>query len=204
MIVTYFGLKNWHNFREMNFEIDPVVYFVGLKPFEESHLLDAFLFLHTVAKSESGGLQAALRERGGIKKICGTHGRPDQDIFILMKLADSAKSDAIKWTYELAFKSEGNGKRRVLVAHERVMRDNEELFYRPNDSDILDAKRLTQTFLEKVSENTEFRTIAKFLSSTSYVRRVPQIIRFSDEMPTRVAKSRRKKNEPDFAAMFDL
>ena len=51
---------------------------------------------------------------------------------------------------------------------------------RPNVDDKKDIERLKQTYLEQVNTNLEFRDIAKFLDSVSYIHLVPQLIRYAD------------------------
>jgi predicted ATPase len=48
---------------------------------------------------------------------------------------------------------------------------------RPDDHDIEDAERLTQTALEQISENKAFRDIANHFAQIRYSHLVPQIIR---------------------------
>jgi AAA domain, putative AbiEii toxin, Type IV TA system len=61
-----------------------------------------------------------------------------------------------------------------------VVRDGEILLDRPNKDDNSDPARLSQTFLEQVNVNRDFRTIADFLKNIRYRHIVPQLIREPD------------------------
>jgi predicted ATPase len=63
---------------------------------------------------------------------------------------------------------------------ERVLSGNRELLARPNDDDAADPARLTQTFLEQVKVNREFREMATFFASIRYLHIVPQLVREPD------------------------
>jgi predicted ATPase len=182
LIIKHADLRNWHNFGQLYLDFNRRVYIYRLDEISQSNLMDAFKFLHTVAKPIGGGLQAALHERGGIDKLYGSQGR-DEDISISIELVDTTDSDRIEWCYELAFKSESKDEPRVLITRERITRNGEDLFWRPNDRDRHDDERLTQTFLEQVNENVKFRSVVKFLSSSLYLYRIPQILCFCDELP---------------------
>jgi hypothetical protein len=166
MIITHLELKNWRNCGEMSF--DPYIYGAEIGGFHVLDLLEGFHFLYFVAIPIGGGLQYALSFKG-IREIYGRTANQDRDIFILMRLTESQDPDATNWSYELAFKLDRNNrKKQLLVTHERVTRNNEELFCRPDSNDLLDEERLTQTFLEQVNENAKFRALAKFFASESY------------------------------------
>jgi predicted ATPase len=54
------------------------------------------------------------------------------------------------------------------------------LLDRPNQDDKDDPARLSQTFLEQVNVNREFREIATFFASIRYLHIVPQLVREPD------------------------
>ncbi|MDR2219001.1 MAG: AAA family ATPase [Methylobacillus sp.] len=188
MIVTHIELTNWRNFREMDLNFDTRAYIIGANASGKSNLLDVFRFLRTVAKPTGGGLQAALRERGGMGKLRSLHARSNPAVAIVVELAESLDPEAKRWIYELAFKS-GKGKQRVLITRERVVCDGTELFSRPNKADEIDDERLTQTYLEQINENADFRDLAEFFSATTYLHLVPQLLKFSDEISGRIVEN---------------
>ena len=87
------------------------------------------------------------------------------------------------WRYSLAFRSEGKGKRLVLVSRERVedLRVGAVLLDRPhNPEDQADPERLTETSLEQVNANKEFREIAQFFGGLTYLHLVPQLLKHTE------------------------
>jgi hypothetical protein len=189
MIITHLELKNWRNLGEIGFY--PYIYIDRLSSSETENILDAFYFLHLIAQRGGGGLQGALYMNGSLNKIYGRNASREQDIFILIKLTDSQEPDAINWSYELAFKLQA--KKLLAVTRERVTRNNEELFCRPDSDDLLDEERLTQTFLEQVNANAKFRVLAKFFASDSYYDSLLKLQQYSDDIPTKYNIRRRKK-----------
>jgi len=89
-----------------------------------------------------------------------------------------AGDDSSRWTYELAFHQDNQG--RPLVRKERVLRGEAVLLERPDDEDRGDPARLTQTALEQVNVNQPFRDLAKFFESIRYLHIVPQLVREPD------------------------
>jgi hypothetical protein len=57
------------------------------------------------------------------------------------------------------------------------VRNGVEILNRPNADDEADPERRTQTYLEQVNVNREFRDIAEFFGSIHYLHIVPQLIR---------------------------
>jgi hypothetical protein len=58
-----------------------------------------------------------------------------------------------------------------------VTKDGVEVLRRPDEEDAADPERLTQTALEQISENREFRELSQFLTGVRYLHLVPQVIR---------------------------
>jgi len=63
------------------------------------------------------------------------------------------------------------------VKSESVFRDDEQLLERPDEDDEQDPARLSQTALEQVNENREFRAIAATFQVVSYMHILPQLVR---------------------------
>lgn len=89
-------------------------------------------------------------------------------------------ADKAKWIYRLGFKGEGKANNRFIVTEEYVEKDGAELLKRPDDNDKIDADRLTQTHLELTTENSKFRELSHFLSETTYLHLVPQLLKFAN------------------------
>ena len=67
---------------------------------------------------------------------------------------------------------------------EKVWKGDQLILNRPNVEDKKDIERLKQTYLEQVNTNLEFRDIAKYLDSVSYIHLVPQLLRYTDTFQT--------------------
>ncbi|MFT3886073.1 MAG: AAA family ATPase [Flavobacteriales bacterium] len=183
MIITRLHLKNWRNFKQVDVRLRERVYIVGPNASGKSNLLDVMRFLRDVTKSDGGGLQKAVKDRGGLKKLRCLMARRDPDVLIEVELAERADSEPI-WRYTLAFKSEGKGQHRLLVSKEKVLdlRTNKVLLDRPDKDDTVDKDRLTETHLEQINANKKFRPIAEFFSSVTYLHLVPQLLKHVDQM----------------------
>lgn len=189
MLFTNLKLKNWRNFSTVDVPLGPRVYLIGANAAGKSNLLDVFRFLRTVAQSEGGGLQKALKERGGIKKLRSLHARTDTEVRIEVEIAESMDEGSERWRYMLAFKPEGKGKQRLLVTEETVWRGNTRILSRPEPEDRQDTARLTQTFLEQINNNSAFRELGEFFAGTTYLHLVPQLLKHSDEISGRVIEN---------------
>lgn len=183
MLITRLKLKNWRNFKNVEINLRERVYVIGPNASGKSNLLDVFRFLRDIAKPDGGGLQKAVKERGGIKKLRCLLARKDPEISIEVELAEKmdAKPD---WRYILSFRSEGKGQQRLVVSREYVedLRNSKVLLDRPNDSDQKDTDRKTQTYLEQINTNGEFRVIAEFFSAVNYLHLVPQLLKHADQL----------------------
>ena len=69
---------------------------------------------------------------------------------------------------------------RPLIKRERVSKGGAEILVRPNQKDLEDPERLTQTYLEHVHANQDFRDVANFFQSVHYLHIVPQLVREPD------------------------
>jgi len=169
--------------------LGPRGFVIGANASGKSNFLDVFRFLRTVAQSDGGGLQKALKERGGLSKLRSLHARREPDVRIEIEVSELFEDPRPRWKYVLSFKSEGKGQQRVLVQEESVERDGEVLFSRPDKWDKSDPARLTQTFLEQINTNAKFRELVDFLSATTYLHLVPQLLKHSDEISGRIIEN---------------
>lgn len=184
MYLTKLRLRNWRNFREAEFGLREYTYLLGANASGKSNLLDVFRFLKDLSRAKGGGLQKAINDRGGIKKLRCLHARRDPDVLVEVQFADEFGSAEPLWEYTLSFKPEGKGAQRILVSQETVKRKGREILRRPNREDRDDSVRLTQTYLEQIQTNSEFREISDFFSEVSYLHIVPQLLKFSDKFGT--------------------
>ena len=182
MLITRLRLKNWRNFIQVDVPLRERAYLIGANASGKSNLLDALRFLRDVAKPDGGGFQKAVKDRGGIPKIRCLAARRDPKVLVEVELAESVDA-APKWRYRLEFRSEGKGLQRALVSAEHIQNlvTGWEL-ERPTSEDAADSARMTQTALEQIGLNQEFREIADFLSSLTYLHLVPQLLKHAEQM----------------------
>src|SRR5262245_61264602 len=119
MFISRLKLKNWRNFKSVDVSLRERVFVIGPNASGKSNLLDVLRFLRDVAKPKGGGLQRAVEARGGLTKLRCLLARRDPEVEVVIELADRPGEPPV-WRYELAFRSEGKGKQRVLVSKERV------------------------------------------------------------------------------------
>src|SRR5712691_197985 len=98
MIVTHLTAKNWRNFRRIDVDLRERQFIVGPNASGKSNFLDLFRFLRDIAKSEGGGLQKAIKDRGGVSKVRSLAARKDPEIVIEVTLAEAGGQPA-KWRY---------------------------------------------------------------------------------------------------------
>ena len=187
MIINRLIAKNWRNFQEVDVPLRERQFIVGPNASGKSNLLDIFRFLRDIVKTEGGGFQKAVRDRGGVSKIRCLAARRDPEVFIEIHIAETPAAST-KWRYGLGFRQETRGHRRILLTNEEVWKENELLLDRPDKDDAVDQDRLTQTFLEQVNMNAEFREIAQFLRNVTYLHLVPQLLRFADSIQGRIVE----------------
>jgi predicted ATPase len=180
MQVTRVKLKNWRNFRFFDAPLRDVTYVLGPNASGKSNFLDVFRFLRDVSKPAGGGLQAAVLTRGGISKLRCLHARKDPEICIDIELSESPDDQSPDWRYVLGFKSKG--KEHTLISREEVWHKGQQLFSRPDEQDLNDSVLLTQTRLEQIAANAEFRKLADFFGSITYLHLVPQLLKFADQL----------------------
>lgn len=183
MLISRLKLKNWRNFKNADVALRERAYFIGPNASGKSNLLDVFRFLRDVARPDGGGLQKSVKDRGGIAKLRCLLARKDPEVLIEIDISERSDEEPV-WRYTLAFKSEGQGLHRVLVSKERVedLRNAKVWIDRPGPDDKKDPARLTQTYLEQISTNREFRVVAEFLASITYLHLVPQLLKHADQL----------------------
>jgi len=189
MLITNLTLKNWRNFTHVDVALQKRQFIVGPNASGKSNLLDAFRFLRDIAKRQGGGLQQAVGKRGGIPKLRCLSARSDPEIMIGVDLSETENDSHPKWRYEIGIKQEQSGKHNPYVSCERVVNaSGETILARPNKDDKADKVRLSQTFLEQVNNNLDFREIHEYFEKISYLHLVPQLLRHADEIQGRVVE----------------
>ena len=181
MIVKRLIVKNWRNFRHADVLLRERQFIVGPNASGKSNLLDIFRFLRDIVKPDGGGFQKAVKARGGVSNIRCLAARQNPEVAIEVHLADNPDA-APTWRYALEFRQEPRGYRRTLLKHERVWKNGRLILNRPDANDNEDPERLTQTLLEQIYGNAEFREIAQFFRNVTYLHLVPQLLRFADSI----------------------
>lgn len=178
MFISHIILKNWRNFLSVDVGLGDRVFIVGPNACGKSNFLDVFRFLRDIAKP-GGGLQTAVKERGGVSKIRCLSARQNPKIEIEVHLSDYSSHQPI-WKYAIGITQQTRGYRQPILAYERVWKRNEIIVDRPDIDDEKDELRRTQTHLEQISANANFREIAKFFESVLYLHLVPQLLRYPE------------------------
>ena len=175
MRLTRLELRNWRNFQHAELDLEPRTFLVGPNAAGKSNLLDAIRFLHDIV-AVGGGFEDAVARRGGVSSLRCLEARRKPDVELTIHLGSVV--DEPKWQYTLGFGQ--SNQRKPLIKREHVVHDGDVLLDRPNEDDNSDPARLSQTFLEQVNVNRDFRTIAAFLKDIRYRHIVPQLIREPD------------------------
>ncbi|WP_314814960.1 AAA family ATPase [Arachnia propionica] len=175
MQITHVTAHNWRNFKNLDFAVADRLLIVGPNAAGKSNLLDLFRFLGDISR-KGGGLAAALEARGGLSRARCLFARNNHkgELAIMVDLRDGED----EWRYELAIKGKKGGHNHPIVVREIVTRNGSELLSRPDANDDRDPDQLTQTHLEQISANQEFRPIAEYFAKVNYFHLVPQMIRY--------------------------
>lgn len=173
--ITHVGLTNWRNFSQVEVELARRAFLVGPNASGKSNFLDAIRFLRDLV-AVGGGLQEAVRKRGGVSRLRCLAARRYPNIELKVHLGtDAAPSE---WEYGIAFTQDN--RQRPILEWERVVQQERVILERPDASDGDDPERLTQTYLEQVNANGSFRQVAEFFGTVRYLHIVPQLVREPD------------------------
>ena len=177
MQITRLKLKNWRNFTRVDLALKDRLFITGPNASGKSNLLDAFRFVRDIAKT-GGGLQEAVALRGGLTKIRCLAARRNPNVEIEVELKEGQSADSINWRYGIGLRQESRGMRRVLLTYEKVWKADSLILNRPDKEDKLDELRLTETHLEQITANREFRVLAEEFQKILYLHLVPQLLKF--------------------------
>lgn len=190
MIVRKIKLHNWKNFQNCDIELTERCFIIGSNASGKSNFIDALRFLRDIAK-QSGGLQSAVEERGGITKIRCLAARTRTNVSISVELGEPDMSSP-EWIYHLDFEHTGGGiiKNQVKIISEKVYSGtrNGYVLERTNLGDKEDEETLKYTHLEQVTANKEFREIQNFFQNIEYLNVVPQLVRESASLTQTIYK----------------
>ena len=212
---TRVRLENWRNFREAEVRLGKRAFLVGANASGKSNFLDALRFLRDIARPE-GGLSSALAQpgRGSFKNVRCLFARRPSTLTIDVDVGDD--SDLTLWSYTLVLQQHGGVRggpvtvEKEIVKHQGVLTLDET---RPDKTD--DWLSWTQTKLEQVQQNRDFRELAEFFTSIRYLHVVPQIVRdarrwivasedpYGGDLLRRIKETPKKSREPRLRRLRD-
>lgn len=178
---TALHLENWRNFTLVDVKLQQRAFLVGPNAAGKSNLLDALRFLHDLV-AVGGGFQEAVGKRGGVSKLRSLAARRYPDVAIRVNIGSD--DEPATWTYEVSFAQDN--RQRAFIKRERVTCNGVAIIDRPDDKDKADPERLTQTYLEQINANLEFRAVNDFLKTIRYLHIVPQLVREPDRSVGRI------------------
>lgn len=141
--LTQLRLENWRNFVSVELDLQRRVFLVGPNASGKSNFLDVFRFLHDLV-SVGGGFQEAVRKRGGVSSLSCLAARRHSELAVRVTIGTD--DQPATWRYELHFSQDTQ--ERPIIKSERVFKQGNEVFVRPDGSDKSDPARLSQTYLE--------------------------------------------------------
>jgi predicted ATPase len=179
MYINRIKLTNWKNFTDINVSLSERTFLVGPNAVGKSNLLDVFRFLRDIAR-DGGGLQEAVKQRGGLSKIRCLYARaPKTDVEIEIYISENEAAEPL-WQYSLGLTQKGYGaigETRAVLRFEKVQKNGDIILNRPAEIDDKDEELKQYTHLEQPTSNAEFRELADFFKSIDYQHIIPQLIR---------------------------
>lgn len=177
--------ENWRNFTKVEVDLERRVFLVGPNASGKSNLLDIFRFLHDIAAVGGGFQHAVQQDRGGVSRLRCLAARRYSDIAVRVHIGREGQES--EWEYELRFNQDNL--QRPILKSESVRHRGKDVLKRPLSDDEADPVRLTQTYLEQVNANKDFRDVVDFLATIRYLHVVPQLVREPE-------RSVGKRNDP--------
>jgi predicted ATPase len=174
MFVQQIEVENWKNFPKGEVKLSRRLFLIGPNASGKSNFLDILRFLRDLSISKGGGLLPAVEGRGGVSAIRCLAARRHSDILLQAEIKDDGPKNGT-WSYRLRFNQDNL--RRPLIKEEVVRHNGNVVLSRPDADDKSDSLRLTQTALEQITANKDFRPIVSFFQSISYQHLLPQVIR---------------------------
>jgi predicted ATPase len=172
---TRLKLVNWRNFRHAEVRLDRRAFFVGPNASGKSNLLEAIKFLRDLAKPVGGGLGAAVAERGGVLSVRCLHARGPTSAYVEIEVDVGDDDNPALWNYRLQF-TQRSREKFVSVRQEEVKHRGKTI-QKVSRGEASDGLAFSQTLIEQVKANEQFRELAAFFASVRYLHVVPQIVR---------------------------
>jgi len=93
----------------------------------------------------------------------------------------SRSAEGSRWRYRIEFNQDNQRTPRVRTEIVQDLRTGKRIVDRPDEEDREDDVLLTQTALEQILANREFRAVAEFFDSVWYQHIIPQVVRDPQE-----------------------
>ncbi|MCB9539827.1 MAG: AAA family ATPase [Myxococcales bacterium] len=173
MFISRIEIRNWRNFNQAEADLRRRVFLLGPNAAGKSNLLDLFRFLGELARD---GLRRSVERRGGIGPLRCLAARSVSDITITVILSND---DGPRWRYHLVFNRDAGTKAPVVKEEvvDRLGDPDAVVLNRPDAEDRADPLRRSQTALEQIIANRDFREVAEFFRAIDYLHLVPQVVR---------------------------
>ena len=184
MYVSRIELQNWKNFKSTEANLSRRCFFIGPNASGKSNLLDAFRFLRDLAQN---GLAQAVDDRGGVSSLRCLAARKSPSLAIDVILSEA--TDAPRWRYRIKFNQDPQRTPRVREEIVENLVTGQRIVDRPNADDHADEMLLTQTSLEQILANRQFREVSSFFESISYQHVIPQVVRKPQEFSSSPVKN---------------
>lgn len=209
---TRVKLTNWRNFRAAEVHLSGRAFFVGPNASGKSNFLDALRFLRDLVQPAGGGLGAAVERRGGLSRLHCLQARQTPYIEIDVDLGN--EENPTVWGYRLRFSMVGKEKL-VSVLQEEIKNNGKIIKNNQRPENPSDPLLYSQTLIQQVGQNKEFRDIADFFASIRYLHVVPQIVRdsrrasageedpFGGDLLRRMKETSSKTRDPRFRRISD-
>jgi predicted ATPase len=175
MYVQKLAIENWKNFQKGEAQLSRRMFLIGPNASGKSNFLDIFRFLRDLCIPRGGGLRQAVEVRRGVSAIRCLAARRYSDILLEVELKEEEVTKDGIWAYRLKFNQDNL--QRPVIKEERVRHNGRVLLNRPDSHDEADPLRLTQTAMEQINSNQDFRPVATFFRTVSYQHLLPQVIR---------------------------
>ena len=127
MYIQRIKLKNWRNFTDIDVQLRERVFLIGPNACGKSNFLDVFRFLRDIADPDGGGLQRAVKERGGVLKLRSLYARRYPTIEIEVHLGADLSSPP-QWVYSIGIKNQKGGDNPPILAWEKVWKKKKSYF----------------------------------------------------------------------------
>lgn len=122
-----------------------------------------------------------------MSRLRSLHARREPEVGIRVEFEGA---DGTNWIYRLAFTTQSKRsplptmKREIVAKRRRGEEKFRIILTRPNSTDKADPRLLTQTHLQQINTNRDFREPADASASVMYLHVVPQLIRKGEAVPS--------------------